>query len=117
MSAHPPGPWTVSGISMNDGSISIGAEKYRIVIACVTNAASFGDMLVGAIKRAERGKDDGRFYPSDAKTQFANARLIAASPDLLAACKRIKEAIFEGRMTVADHEALDAAIAKTEAST
>lgn len=78
--AHTPGPWSVGGISMDTGSISIRSNALRIVIADVTNAASFGDFLSGAMKRG-----GGGFEQSDARTQFANAHLIAAAPDLLAA--------------------------------
>ncbi len=77
---HTPGPWEVTGVSMNDGSISIGQQEQRIVIAYATNAASFGDMLVGAVRRG-----GGALEPDDCHTQWANARLIAAAPDLLAA--------------------------------
>lgn len=77
---HTPGPWQVIGISQDDGSISIGQPEYRIVIAYATNAASFGDFINGAMKRG-----GVKFAQSDAHTQFANARLIAAGPDMLKA--------------------------------
>ena len=72
-----PGPWELSGISLNTGSISIRQPDLRIVIADVTNAASFGD-FVGAALRGQ--KDFGA--PDTAITQHANAHLIAAAPDL-----------------------------------
>ena len=78
--AHTPGPWSVHGINMQTGSISIGPKGGRFVIADVTNAASLGEFLAGAIKRGSGGLD-----PDDGHTQWANARLIAAAPDLLAA--------------------------------
>jgi hypothetical protein len=77
---HTPGPWEISGISMDDGSISIRHSEYRIIIAYATNAASFGDFVSAAI----RGRRDFG-APDTAVTQWANARLIAAAPDLLAA--------------------------------
>jgi hypothetical protein len=77
MSAHTPGPWVIKGISMDTGSISIGPEDLRIVIAYVTNAASFGD-FVNATLAGRR--DFGA--PDTANTQQANACLIAAAPDL-----------------------------------
>ncbi len=77
---HTPGPWSQKGISMDDGSISIGPDDLRIVICYVTNAASFGDFVSSAL--AGR-RDFGA--PDTAHTQHANARLIAAAPDLYAA--------------------------------
>lgn len=82
-SQHTPGPWEITSISMERGDIGIGSKEGRFLIAEVTNAASFGDMLVGAMKRG-----GGNLRQEDASTQFANARLIAAAPDLLAALKR-----------------------------
>jgi hypothetical protein len=67
------------------GSITINAPEYRIVIADVHNAASFGDTLAGAMRRG-----GGRLNPKDAGTQFANAHLITAAPDLLAACESLE---------------------------
>jgi hypothetical protein len=77
-----PGPWVVSGISMDDGSISIAHPGYRIVIACVTNAASFGDFIASA---ATGRRDFGA--PDVARTQWANARLIAAAPEMFEALR------------------------------
>jgi len=71
-----PGPWTVSGI-MENGSLTVSAPKQRIVIADIHNAASFSEMLVGAMRRG-----GGGFDQSDAHSQFANAHLIAAAPEL-----------------------------------
>lgn len=80
MSGFTPGPWETGGISMSSGSISVVHRDYRIVICDVTNAASLGDFVNAAI----RGRRDFG-SPDTAKTQWANARLIAAAPDLLAA--------------------------------
>lgn len=43
----------------------------------------------------------------------ANARLIAAAPDLLAACRRLRSVIND-HVSLADVDALDSAIAKAE---
>jgi hypothetical protein len=73
---HTPGPWKVGGISLNTGAIAINHPEYRLVIADVLNAASFGDFVTASI----RGRRDFG-SPDTAKTQWANARLIAAAPD------------------------------------
>lgn len=108
-SKHTPGPWSVRGVSMEDGSISIGSEKHRIVIAYATNAASLGDFVSAAV----RGRRDFG-APDTAQTQWANARLIAAAPDMLAALKLVADS---GKFSCFDDLAWDAvngAIAKAE---
>lgn len=105
---HTPGPWIISGVSINDGSISVSYAEYRIVIAQVTNAASFGDFVSAAIK----GRHDFG-APDTAATQWANARLIAAAPDMLAA---LKVALTWSDADWVGHETVTAAIAKAEGS-
>lgn len=85
MSKHTPGPWKIKSISQETGSIGVGSEEHRILIADVTNAASLGDMLAGAMRRG-----GGSFSSNDCETQFANARLIAAAPDLLHFVKKVR---------------------------
>lgn len=82
MTKHTPGPWKIKSISQETGSIGVGSEEHRILIADVTNAASLGDMLAGAMRRG-----GGSFSSNDCETQFANARLIAAAPELLECLK------------------------------
>lgn len=107
---HTPGPWEVTGISQDTGSVSIGQRDLRIVIADVTNAASFGDMLEGAMRRG-----GGRLDHRDARTQLSNARLIAAAPDMLEALRAIRK---EARKTKPDPDEIwtlaQDAIAKAE---
>ncbi|MBB5663222.1 hypothetical protein GGE68_001398 [Rhizobium leguminosarum] len=112
-SKHTPGPWQVTSISQDTGNIGVGHKEQRILIAEVTNAASFGDMLAGAMNRG-----GGRFDQGDCHTQFANARLIAAAPDLLDALK-LAESVY--RKNVVGHgepssvlDAMQAAISKAE---
>lgn len=87
---HTPGPWEVTSVSMNTGNVSVGHKASRIVIADVTNAASFGDMLSGAMKRG-----GGGFKQDDCHTQFANARLISAAPELLDALSNLLQVYSE----------------------
>jgi hypothetical protein len=70
-----PGPWVFSGIREN-GDFSISAEKLPVVVCDVHNAASLGDFVSEALKRGTFGSPDA------AHTQTANARLIAAAPEL-----------------------------------
>jgi hypothetical protein len=72
MNKHTPGPWSINGQSAN-GEITIGHEEMRVVIASAHNAVSCGDVIFGR-------------HPRE---QWANARLIAASPDLLASLVEI----------------------------
>lgn len=61
-------PLSVMGISMNDGSISFGSEKHRVVIGQITNACSFGDFVLAACNgRMDFGA------PDTAVTQMAIA--------------------------------------------
>lgn len=83
-SAYTKGPWAVTSVSMTTGNVGVGRKDLRILIAEVTNAASFGDMLAGAMRRG-----GGGFDQSDCKTQFANAGLIAAAPDLVEALQAV----------------------------
>ncbi|MDY7532380.1 hypothetical protein RGV33_11955 [Pseudomonas sp. Bout1] len=68
---HTPGPWNINGVVEGSGQISISAG--RCVVADALNAVSAGDVLFG--RRPEM--------------QWANAKLIAAAPDLFKALERI----------------------------
>lgn len=107
---HTPGPWRVSGVSMQTGNVSISMDAHRIVIAEVTNAASFSDMLVGAMKRG-----GGSFDQDDCHTQMANARLIAAAPDMIEALRQmVANAEADGKEYRDCYKKAVAAIAKAE---
>ena|SRR6185437_5244405 len=94
---HTPGPWSVSGISQADGSISIA--KDGIVIAYATNASSFGDFINAALSGR---KDFGA--PDTAFTQLANARLLAAAPELLAVAKKAESYLAYIAQHLEEHE-------------
>ncbi len=103
---HTPGPWRIGSVSMNDGSLGITHDEYRLVIANVNNGASLGDFVTAAMRGR---KDFGA--PDTAKTQWANARLIAAAPDLYEALKGVLR--VADRKTV-EFDAARAALAKVE---
>lgn len=94
MSAHTPGPWSV-------GHPAYRAEGVEYVLATV----------------------DGRSWPSEIavlyscnKGQKADARLIAAAPDLLAACKAVMAELAALGFYGPEHRLLADAIAKAEDS-
>jgi hypothetical protein len=60
VTTHTAGPWELSPIEDRDGGFAISADRYRVATAHM--------------------RGDGY------KQQLANARLIAAAPELLAAC-------------------------------
>ena len=96
---HTPAPWHVSGISQHDGSVSIA--KDRFVICLVTNAASIFDVVQG--------------HPPEA--QFANARLIAAAPELLQALEALLDmdiSYQRGRKVQEAETAARAAVSKAK---
>lgn len=113
---HTAGPWAIGSISIDTGSIGITQPKQRIVIADVHNAASFGDFVTAAMR------NPGRFGSNDdAHTQWANARLISAAPDLLAALRLLHDNLAEyqrinnlGGYDNQDMQIALAAIAKAE---
>lgn len=89
MSEHTPGPWIIETEPFN-----VWTTDGFLIAHCVRG---FGDF-----------NDDEAW-----ETGVANARLIAAAPDLLAACKRAEKCIkeYEPREALND---LEAAIAKAE---
>ncbi len=95
MSAHTPGPW-----SAFTAQVSQFSKTSRGTVAVEQTRAVVAELPARATAETE-----------------ANARLIAAAPDLLAACQRIADWIEEsdgdtGSMVRADAEAVRAAIAK-----
>jgi hypothetical protein len=100
---HTPGPWTVGQ-----------KGDYGTYNANVIYAGSEGICAVGQIPlhtKLEQISGEPRW-----QTGLANARLIAAAPDLLEACKHLVAAIERGNVEMAEvaAESASAAIAKAE---
>jgi hypothetical protein len=94
---HTPGPWRVILDTVRDGDISVLSDGLQAV----------------ALIDCREHPDDTEDVPREAA--LANARLIAASPELLAV---VKEYLEWGAMTGSDRDLFDerfrAAIAKAE---
>lgn len=92
MSKHTPGPWTYRMHKLGgfvDGT-DVGGRSKRIARVSICKERMF-------VGEAE-----------------ANTRIIAAAPDLLAACKAAREKLKMDGHWPGVYEALDAAIAKAE---
>jgi hypothetical protein len=100
---HTPGPWSVD---------SVMSEALHDIILGYQIPGAGNPILIASVYNDEAGK-----YPTN-KQANANCRLIAAAPDLLAACKSMlrtcgSSADWQGET----HESLlliEAAIAKVE---
>lgn len=84
---HTPGPWKTDGVSVQ---VEYGKTNYRNFV-CANNEQreTFSAMI------------DGK----DSETSRANARLIAAAPELLEVCKELKEVLSKGVFYGRDMEA------------
>ncbi len=97
MSAHTPGPWEITAVENSGGILAILGKD------------AAGDFLIAEIQQGETPATDR-----------ANARLIAAAPDLLKALQAIKEALDTYRRVqdwrpihfLLENKTLEAAIAK-----
>lgn len=97
---HTPGPWRVAGLN-------VGSESNLVVASC------YRDSDESVVMR-----------PKTNEECLANARLIAAAPDLLKACKQAAQCLKDwiqttgfGEVNKRDREALEAinlAISKVE---
>ena len=76
MSNHTPGPWTVEGASGESGEAEVIESDNRII---AWTADSLGSDSFGILEDEDR----------------ANARLIAAAPDLLAALRKAADYMAE----------------------
>jgi len=104
---HTPGPWKHNAIPSRQG------DPLKFSLACAVWA---NDVPVCTTRFGV-----GKWLETDAQTQDANARLIAAAPDLLEACKRL----LAGEATLTGESAgdvenwnayrqIEAAVAKAE---
>ena len=102
MSKHTPGPWVFSAIDSTEGFLVVEKARPKSLVATVC-------------------KRNGCGWACPHEEPWANARLIAAAPELLAACTRTAEIIqggdrFESLEPWAQEivQSLNAAIAKAE---
>lgn len=109
-SLHTPGPWHLK-YGFADWNLPLQHEIY-----CCEHPQSDQDCvaIVLSVMPNPIGDSKNRDY---ANRQAANARLIAASPELLAACKRIEQDCLpagDGILPTETFAQLRAAIAKAE---
>jgi len=98
MSKHTPGPWVFSAIDSTEGFLVVEKARPKSLVATVC-------------------KRNGCGWTCPHEEPWANARLIAAAPDLLEAAKTLMEYWDNGtpvRPGCEDIETLRAAIAKAE---
>jgi hypothetical protein len=97
MSKHTPGPWTYDSVREVNGF-----PVYRILS---------GDGMVGALEQCNIPGETRRELE---QTLEANARLIAAAPELLEAAKNVLAALEEFGFSRNEIDLLKAAIDKAE---
>lgn len=104
MSKHTPGPWKIDGPK----AMNIQCNIHRVI-----NDDRFPAAFVPAWDQPAPGEEDGT------EEARANARLIAAAPDLLEALKALRDAVeaskkMNGREYIDLGIQVNAAIAKAE---
>ncbi|MFC3228805.1 hypothetical protein ACFOGJ_16290 [Marinibaculum pumilum] len=105
MAGHTEGPWIAAAqISSVAGLPVVASPEGRLI--CNVNCIAYRQPV-------DRKVDGDAAFNKESK---ANARLIAAAPDLLAACKRLVAAIgIPSSITIGDAvEQAEAAIARAE---
>lgn len=80
MREHTPGPWRLDSYG-----VITGGSNYHTSVAVVASCNNSCKLPT-------------RTYPAPGTTQHANARLIAAAPELLEACKTLLTALGEGQI-------------------
>lgn len=102
---HTPGPWFISG-AMNGETVRIVTDPESIT------AINGGDGYIATIKLPHAGMVEVH----EPSREGANACLIAAAPELLAALKLVRDEYCEGGMLDGTpvEKAIVAAIAKAE---
>lgn len=110
-SASPmPGPW-----ELGDWITSMGDNVYRIIYSgkrAVSAISVYGRRPDGS--QGGRKKKNGGYAPCISTPECeATSRLIAAAPELLEACKRLRSVVSD-HVSIEDVDCLDAAIAKAE---
>jgi hypothetical protein len=88
---HSPGPWTID-------HQRIGPPGEPVALLCDVN-----DSMSGTVIDWPRGNDSGTAMSIDDAENEANARLIAAAPDLLEACE-VANRFFEQNDDFTDGE-------------
>ena len=110
---HTPGPWKVSDKMMTDEMVCRHDTLGAWVHSC-RHIEGAGKLLATAQSNEPIGPvcNGGHPQVESRDEMLANARLIAAAPELLAALRMVME--HDGRLTGADWETIRAAVDKAE---